>query len=1613
MKKNIYPYRARLMWLVVGFVLVLMVPQRGYASHAMGADLTYECLPGDSLLIRLTVYRDCQGSPLNPQQPIFLGSQACGYADTVILADRVSVTVLPVICPGQQALSSCSGGVLPGAEEHIYEVRVGLPQQCPDWRIGWAICCRNGAITNSSVDPAATDLYIEATFDNTLSQCNNSPEFYNDLVPYLCVNEPFQFDAGANDPDGDSLAYELVDPLDYDYNAGTSFPVPYLPGFSFNNPMSTTGGFSFDPATGYISFTPNSIQVGIVAILVKEYRNGQLIATTRRDMQMIVLPCSNEPPVIDQPTNISGGQFNGNTFSVCAGNTLTFNINGREFDGDVWDFCSPPGATAPGASFTGNIVDSVMNTTFIWPTTPQDTGVYYLNLCVRDEGCPRPLGASVGYRIIVRPAEVLPQEVINFCPSTQDSVNPLTSIPPVPNATYTWIPATGLSNPNVPNPRIEAPLQPTTYTLIQTSPSECARTQSFLIRPGANIVVPSDTLVICQGDTIPVPVTVTFPGAPANFTLSWAPADTLVINNPNSTAPLIYPSTSTDFVILAATASCQYEANLRVEVERPPQLDALTDDLICYGDTTTLSATGSNLGNATLQWLPSTTLSQPNQLTTLAAPLATTTYQLRATNLCGVDSTPVEVEVAAPLNLNAAAQDLNCAGSNDGQLDVVPQGGLGPFAYSLSPNPNGINFTGTATNLPPGTYQVTAVDQAGCLDTLFTTIEEPDPLLLNLDTLLDVDCFGNSSGRIDLSATGGTPGYQFSLNGPSGPYQINGSFPGLLAGTYDLSARDQNGCTADLPGVIVDQPANPVDLVLDNVVNASCNDSLGLIAVTASGGNGVYEFFLNGDSVVAGGNNYTFTNLPPSTYVVTVEDSNGCSNDLPVQIVELTDPVAVLDSVQPTDCFGEGTGQVNITVLEGVPPYAVSFQGSPFTTYNPPSDSLTLPFDSLSAGWYQFVVEDQNDCLFSLNFEVTQPDTFLFEVSAYVPPLCAGGNDGQALFRGFGGTPPYDFQLGSTLQDSGFFEGLSQGSYPFTLIDSRGCQTTDTVVLDDPPPLAGFATVDNVSCPGAADGWVNVRATGGTPNYEFAFDGPGFVENDSFPNLLAGTYTIVVQDDHGCLDSLTATVLEPNPLELLANTVEDVDCFGAATGSATLQGRGGTPPYQYGLPGGPFLSNNQLSGLPQGSYVVLMRDANGCLIDAEIEIDEPFALRGDVTSQPVLCYGDSNGRAEVAMVGGTAPYAYRWSNGETTALATQLPPGNPTVTVTDANGCTYAISAEVLEPPEMSFDTTAQGDVSCFGGNDGFVLAEAQGGTPPYDYEWSGGGTGTQLSPIPAGDYVITVTDSNGCPIQDTLVVQQPEPIEIEVEIEPAICGTPSGAIEIFPSGGTGELQIQWADAQTTSRIENLLGGPEIPPYEVLIVDENGCELLEAIELEESGEPVADFLHAFQPLDSFLLPPKGVQFINRSVEGVEFLWAFGDNEISNEKNPLHVYAEPGTYEVTLVVFDPFFSCPDTQQRVITLLPPGDIFVPNVFTPNGDGHNDTWSPRGAGVVRAETNVYSRWGELIITLPSLSFEWDGDHPRTGGPAQEGVYVWVVRALLNDGTWIERAGTVTLVH
>ncbi|WNJ20744.1 PKD domain-containing protein [Pontibacter sp. G13] len=1584
--------------------LLLAPSQEAHATHNMGADLSWECLGGNTYLIRLVVYRDCEGAELQSTQNIHIKSDSCGVASSVQVANRTSVLELSPLCPAQQPLSTCRpNGILPGVQQHVYELTYTFPQQCPDWNLHWRLCCRNYAITNSVIS-TQTRMYIEGNLNNLDVVCNNSPYFTVPPVPYICKDNPFIFNNGAVDPDGDSLVFELVNPLDF--GNGAAFNIPYMGGFSVGYPMSTSppGAFNFDPVTGQIAFTPDAIQQGIVSILVKEYRNGQLIGTTMRDLQMVVIECLNDPPSLSAPYNISGGQLNGNVFSVCAGNTLSFDIDGE----DVLNPNDNLTMTGDAGNITGvtyNINNGPGNSligSFSWPTTLADTGIYYVNIALEDDGCPIIGSANIGFTIYVNPGVILPPQFVNYCPS--DTTPVTLTAQTTGTGTYTWAPDSMLVNPSTgPSAQIIPPDGPISISTIYNDGIGCNVYESFVLQPDAELLIPDDTVRICVGDSITLS-SITYSGS-ATDPVSWAPP--ININGQFTLNPTVWPTSNQTYQINISTLSCDYESSVFVIVDTTPVLNPFVTEEICQGDSVQLVPSGSGLDFATFSWSPVLGLSDPNIPNPIASPTTSRTYTLTVSNSCGSAAEDVDVVVYAPLSLSLNAEDVSCNGSSDGSIQAVPFGGSGNAAYVWLP-PVGTPGSATVNNLPPGSYTVVGIDDAGCEATATVTVNEPPVLVVSIDSAIDVGCYGEATGELEVSATGGTPGYSFALNGSSTFLNVT-SFVNLPQGPYTVTVMDSKGCTATSAPVNINQPTIPLEVVIDSVQSTNCVLNLGFIQISGNGGAIPYEFSADGGTTWS--LNGAFGGLPPGLYTMMVRDYNGCMASAEVEIKEANDPFLVIDSTRDASCYGVCDGFLSFSPAGGTPPYLYLLDA------NALSDTFV---NNLCPGYHEIAVADFFDCGYSLSFVIEEPDSLYTQAGALSDVSCNGGLDGSILALAFGGTEPYEYDISPGLggfTNNNQFEDLVAGTYTVTVQDSNECEADFVVDILEPAPL--LATPLNkldISCFGEQDGSVEMNATGGTKPYKYSLNGSPFVLNNVFTGLAAGTYTFDVQDANGCLASANVTIIEPAPLAVTVTDINDVTCFGIANGSVTVAGSGGTPAYEFAFEAQPFGSSPILTGMAAGTYVIVIRDGNGCMAETAATLNEPDALIGSGTSQDISCYGENDGSAEVDVVGGTPAYQYLWNTGETNSTVNNLPPGNYDCIITDANNCQYSISVEVIEPPLMEFDSISYVDASCYDFADGEAFARAVGGTPSLTYVWTDSvGTDSIASGMAAGTYTVTVTDSLGCSISQDFEIGQPTPIVPElVDSDPAFCGLANGSVTIDVTGGFPEYEIFWntTPPQTGPVAVDLFGGPDDGVYTALIVDSVGCETTFTYQVELSSQPIADFTTDFIGNgDTLILDQAGINFLNRSQFAFSYGWDFGDGQTSTDLNPIHVYHQTGTYTVELVAYDLGRACPDTAEYTFTLIPPGAIYVPNAFTPNYDEFNGYFHPIGVGVVEVEMNIWDRWGGHIITLNSMADRWDGT--KNGEPCQEGVYVFVVNAVLNDGTTFYKAGTVTLIR
>ena len=353
-----------------------------FASHIMGGDITYKCLGGNTYEVQISLFRDCNGITFSNQANLNLTSPTCG--NLAINANLLSgyPTIVTPICATEPDVCTGASGAIYGVQKFVYKANVTLTgcwTQASDIRIWWSTCCRNSAITTLT---NAGSSYFYADLNATMN-CNNSPQFLNDPLFYAVTNEQVNYSDGGFDPDGDSLVFTLANCLE---NAGTS--VSYGATYNGQNPLTTSSGISINSQTGEIIFTPNINQVGVICLVIEEFRNGVKIGEASRDIQIGVMPgVPNTSPILSgmNGTATASGTTGGLNIVKYCPDTISFSV--AAFDPDAgqtlsWDTLSlPNGATfTPGANNTG---------TFFWIPTLSDFGKSHaFALKVWDDACP-------------------------------------------------------------------------------------------------------------------------------------------------------------------------------------------------------------------------------------------------------------------------------------------------------------------------------------------------------------------------------------------------------------------------------------------------------------------------------------------------------------------------------------------------------------------------------------------------------------------------------------------------------------------------------------------------------------------------------------------------------------------------------------------------------------------------------------------------------------------------------------------------------------------------------------------------------------------------------------------------------------------------------------------------------------------------------------------------------------------------------------------------------------------------------------------------------------------------------------------------------------------------
>ena len=787
-------------------------------------------------------------------------------------------------------------------------------------------------------------------------------------------------------------------------------------------------------------------------------------------------------------------------------------------------------------------------------------------------------------------------------------------------------------------------------------------------------------------------------------------------------------------------------------------------------------------------------------------------------------------------------------------------------------------------------------------------------------------------------------------------------------------------------------------------------------------------------------NNGTFPAVATVTVIPIIENLGvSCSGPIQTFTVSVNGNVDDQEDISnyngfEISCYEANDGYINLNPIGGTPSQAGSEYIYSWTGPNGFTSS-EQNISELAPGTYIVNIIDSLDCSFEFEYEINEPDPLEIIVDEQSDVQCNGIFDGIISISPQGGAAPYTYEW---TKDGVFFsseqniDNLEPGTYVVFLNDANLCGPVSQIfeiVQPEPIEISLVNSVD-ILCFGENTGSIDINVIGGTPEqistevtqYNYLWIGPnGYTSNEQdIDNLFAGIYTVTVSDSLGCEEIFEVELTQPDDL-IINYTTTDNSCYESDDGTITLDIQGGVEPYQIfwsNFGNGPTQTN-----LSAGIYEVTVIDAHDCEEVVNIEIIEAPIFDTNPVQTNISCFGETDGSINLNITGGIAPIFVTWDDDPSAGEErNNLGPGTYNVLIEDSSGNNCTISHEfiIVEPQELILNAVVTNPLDCDNVNSGSIDLQVVGGTEPYTFLWSNGAVTEDLNDIPAGNYSVSVTDFMGCEVLDQFELIRPSDLETNLIIDfTADCenGIPSQITTLEVSGGVPPYNIVWSDGDVSGDIGEIMTTSQNGTYVIDITDSLGCtdQILFDVDLFELGSPGFTYDSDGLMLCDSIGVNDLVQFTNTSTgDYTNLIWNFGDGTplVEGVENPEHTYLYEGTYEITLTVEYPY-GCSYTFSQTIGVTEGYGLVLPNTFTPNGDGINDTIRPWYKCMSSIEVSIYDTFGSLLYVESSTGeiYGWDG--LINGRPAENGNYIIVVRAVSLYGQEIELNGPVTLVR
>lgn len=778
-----------------------------------------------------------------------------------------------------------------------------------------------------------------------------------------------------------------------------------------------------------------------------------------------------------------------------------------------------------------------------------------------------------------------------------------------------------------------------------------------------------------------------------------------------------------------------------------------------------------------------------------------------------------------------------------------------------------------------------------------------------------------------------------------------------------------------------------IDTVPAEIINNSGSNELTCdltaIYLTAQGGvsyswDGVHYNTFQGKTVT-----------DSATYTVFVQDANGCTGSASIQITQnINSPVATITNNTGSDYLNCHISEISLTASGGTS-YAWSGGATP--------NSATNTFNT--EGTYYVTVTADNGCDTIIYYMITD-ETILDITENITSPSCFGMTGSAEIIINSGGQAPFIIEWTDGVTTFSRTNIPTNTPFGYIITDTDNCSTIRSLTITTPEQIQVNFVSDSVSCYGGHDGSLDIsNSTGGVPPYSYQWSVAGGT-GSQITGLGAGTYFVTISDAKNCTASGSHSVGQPEQISIDMQ-ITDAIC-GQTGGAINAEATGGVGGFTYEWSTS-SISNN-ITGLTPNMYTLTVTDANNCTQTASATVDKTGDIIANITVvQPILCGGNPDAILQGSSANGAMPLTFNWSNSATSEIINNLAIGTYMLTVTDAWGCTGSTEETLEAAIDVSINSNVS-HVKCYGNNDGKINIDILSGEPPFTIAWSNDSTELNQSSLPAGLYSVTITDNRDCAITENFEIIEPPVLELAFTKKDVSCYSDlNGTITINVTGGT----EPYTYSITTPRNQVVANSASannlsIGKYIMKVVDNNGCTDIKETNIYQPAKLSAK-VNVTNP--SCMGNDDGSIIVTPFGGTSPYRYTYDNFDLDTN---IIVNVREGRYSIEV---EDVNAC----KFIVSDIYVGDgilpcLKIPNAFTPNGDGINETWIIENIDLYPdAQIFVYTRWGEQIYYGTPKSDPWNGTY--NGKKMPTGAYLYIVETRNNDAGVYK--GTVTIVY